>query len=139
MATLDELTSCVDDPDDDSTRAYLLVDQLVADGDRSLIPALTAQLNLYLDEEHFYGRDVIADVLAGLAGVDALPVLVRASARDLGDDQDTLHATITDLVFTTAAEARPFLNELLEDQDAEVRKAAAWASEYLDELQEPAD
>ena len=135
VATLDDLIACIDDPEDDSTRAYQIVDELVASGDQALIPLLKAQLDSYLDEEHFYGRDVIADVLAGLAGINALPLLVRAAARDLGDDQDTLHATITDLIHVTPADAGPVIDTLFADPDAAVRKVAASVPGYWNELQ----
>jgi hypothetical protein len=49
VATLDELIDCIDDPEDDSTRAHQIVDQLVAAGDLSLIPALTSQLDRFLE------------------------------------------------------------------------------------------
>ena len=44
--------------------------------------------------ENFYGRDLIAGVLAGVAGIAALPVLLLAADRDLGDDQDGLQSEI---------------------------------------------
>lgn len=134
MADLDDLLACIDDPEDDSTRAYEIVDDLVSSGDHALIPPLTAQLDRFLDEGHFYGRDVIADVLAGLAGVDALPLLIRASARDLGDDQDTLHSTIMELIHETSTQARPVVDALRGDPDDRVRGVARWASEYLGEI-----
>jgi hypothetical protein len=133
VATIAELIICIDDPEDDSTRAYQMVDELVASGDQALIPVLAAHLDQFLNEENFYGRDVIADILAGLAGLDALPRLIRASARDLGDDQDSLQATITDLIYVASGRARPVIDALLSDPDPAVREAAMWASEFLDE------
>jgi hypothetical protein len=66
------------------------VTALAACGDTALVPRLQEVLDRFLDQGNFYGRDLIAGVLAGIAGVAALPVLLRASARDLGDDQDGL-------------------------------------------------
>lgn len=137
MATLAQLVATVDDPEDDSTEAYELVAELVAAGDRTLLPALTAQLDAYLDEGHFYGRDVIADVLAGLFGAEALPLLVRASSRDLGDDQDGLATTIIDVVETDRERARAELTRLAGDPDPRVRATTQQLLTYLAESAQP--
>ena len=65
---------------------------LSACGDLSLVPGLREALDRFLDDGNFYGRDLIASALAGIQGVAALPALLRASARELGDDQDSLTA-----------------------------------------------
>jgi hypothetical protein len=67
---------------------------LAACGDTSLVPRLREALAGFLDDRNFYGRDLTAHVLAGIQGVAALPALLAASARDLGDDQDSLQAEI---------------------------------------------
>ncbi|MEU8343727.1 hypothetical protein AB0C74_18685 [Spirillospora sp. NPDC048832] len=41
MAKVDELLRYIDDPDDDSTLAYQVVDEIAASGDTSLLPRLT--------------------------------------------------------------------------------------------------
>jgi hypothetical protein len=71
---------------------------LAACGDTALVPRLHEALDRFLDQENFYGRDLIASVLAGIQRAAALPVLLRASARDLGDDQDGLHTEIIELL-----------------------------------------
>jgi hypothetical protein len=76
----------------------LTVDALTGSGDISLAPRLHEALARFLDEENFYGRDLIAGILAGIEGVAALPALLLASARDLGDDQDSLQAEIAGLL-----------------------------------------
>ncbi|MBM0277436.1 hypothetical protein [Micromonospora tarensis] len=127
MATIPELLDCVDDPDDDSTRAYQLVDEIARGGDESLIPLLAVELDTFLDAGHFYGRDVIADALAGLGGTDVLPLLIAASARDLGDDQDGLQSTILDLMSTNPHRARVVLGELRAEGPPEIQSRVGWA------------
>jgi hypothetical protein len=131
VATVEDLLRCIDDPDDDSTRAYEVVDAIVAAGDKALMSRLTKELNRFLDTGHFYGRDVIADTLAGLLGIESLPLLIAASARDLGDDQDTLQSTILDVMWTFKPRARIILKELRANGSAELQKAVAWAEELL--------
>jgi hypothetical protein len=82
------------------------VTALAACGDTTLVPRLHEVLDRFLDEENFYGRDPIAGVLAGIQGVAALPVLLRASARDLGDDQDSLQSEIIELLHADRAAGR---------------------------------
>ncbi|MBA9004505.1 HEAT repeat domain-containing protein [Thermomonospora cellulosilytica] len=132
MFTVNELVRCINDPDDDSTRAYEIVDEMVASGDKALVPHLATELQKFLNEGDFYGRDVIADALAGLAGIEALPLLIAASARDLGDDQDTLQSTILELISVDEARARALLENLSADDSPSVRETAAWALEFLE-------
>ncbi|MEV0396379.1 hypothetical protein [Polymorphospora rubra] len=75
-------------------------------GDPTLVPLLHQALDRFLDDGNFYGRDLIADILASSQEVAALPVLLRASSRDLGDDQDTLSALIIDLMDQERVAAR---------------------------------
>jgi hypothetical protein len=58
---------------------------LTGSGGITLVPRLHEVLDRFLEEENFYGHDLIASVLAGVAGVAALPALLLAAARDLGD------------------------------------------------------
>lgn len=132
MSIVNELLRCINDPEDDSTRAYEIVDEIVAGGDRALVPRLTAELQKFLDAEDFYGRDVVADVLAGLVGIEALPLLIAASARDLGDDQDLLQSTIIELISMDNARARAILEKFSASELLSVRNTAAWALEFLD-------
>ncbi|MFI6763119.1 hypothetical protein ACIBF5_28715 [Micromonospora sp. NPDC050417] len=131
MSTLDELIDCIDDPEDDGTQTYQIVDKLVAAGDLSLIPALTSQLGRFLDDGNFYGRDVIADVLAGLAASKRSRCWSAPRPRDLGDDQDSLGATIVDLVEMARADAHPVLDALLADEDDAVGRIATELRNYL--------
>jgi hypothetical protein len=74
------------------------VTALAVCGDATLVPRLCEVLDRFLDKENFYGRDLIAGVLAGIQGAAALPVLLRASVRDLGDDRDGLQSEIVELL-----------------------------------------
>jgi hypothetical protein len=132
MAKVDELLRYIDDPDDDSTLAYQVVDEIAASGDTSLLPRLTAELRRFLDTGDFYGRDVIADTLAGLGGIDVLPLLIEASARDLGDDQDTLQSTVLELMWTDKRRAGAILDELETEGRPDLRHRVAHARELLD-------
>jgi hypothetical protein len=58
---------------------------LTGSGGITLVPRLHEALDRFLEEENLYGHDLIASVLAGVAGVAALPALLLAAARNLGD------------------------------------------------------
>ncbi|WP_020522538.1 hypothetical protein [Catelliglobosispora koreensis] len=128
MATIEDLLACIDDPDDDSTRAY----ELTASRDRSLTPRLVDELGSFIAAEHFYGRDVIADAIAEIEGVEALPVLIRASAVDIGDDQDSLGSTIMEAIWADIGRAAELVDELASDNDPRVRDKAQWARSMVD-------
>ena len=105
-------------------------------GDTTLVPRLHAGLEQFLDQENVYGRDLMAAVLAGIQGVAALPVLLRASARSLGDDQDSLQSEITELMDEDRSSARPAVLELVTSEAIELRRVGIWA---LDFVLEPED
>ncbi|MFI5490501.1 HEAT repeat domain-containing protein [Micromonospora echinaurantiaca] len=109
---------------------------LAACGDTTLVPRLHEALDRFLDEQNFYGRDLIAGILAGVQGVAALPVLLRASARDLGDDQDSLTGEIIDLLHTNKAAARRTVLGLATGGTPELRRAGLWALGFVVEAQD---
>jgi HEAT repeat protein len=96
---------------------------LAHSGDASLLPRLHRALDRFLDEENFYGRDLIAEVLAGIGGTAALPALLLAAARDLNDDQDSLQAEIADLLHGDPAGGRRAVLDLIHSGSAEQRRA----------------
>jgi HEAT repeat protein len=112
------------------------VTALAACGDTSLVPRLQEVLDRFLDEENFYGRDLIASVLAGIEGVAALPVLLRASARDLGDDQDSLQTEIIELLHADRAASRCVVLEFTQSNTPELRRAGLWALGFVVEAQD---
>ncbi|GGO14247.1 HEAT repeat domain-containing protein [Micromonospora parathelypteridis] len=109
---------------------------LTASGDTALVPRLQEVLDRFLDEGNFYGRDLIAGVLAGIEGVAALPLLLRASARDLGDDQDSLQAEIIELLHTERATSRRVVRNLATGDTPELRRVGLWALGFVVEAQD---
>ncbi|WP_165958756.1 HEAT repeat domain-containing protein [Actinomadura sp. KC345] len=119
------------DLDDEFDRITELTGALIHGADLTLVPELEGHLETFLEREDFYGRDVIGEVLAGIAGADALPVLLRASARDLGDDQDTFGMIICDLLEQDPARARPAVLDLVGADDGELRATGVWALDFI--------
>lgn len=103
---LDTLAAALADPDSDLDQIADLEDELVAARDTGLIPRLQEHLASAVDAGNSYGRHVLCNILAVTAGSKALPELLRAFARDLGDDQDSLSAILTDFAHQDRAYAR---------------------------------
>ncbi|MBQ0977954.1 MULTISPECIES: HEAT repeat domain-containing protein [Micromonospora] len=112
------------------------VTALATSGDTTLVPRLREVLDRFLDEGNFYGRDLIAGVLAGIEGVAALPVLLRASARDLGDDQDSLQAEIIELLHADRATSRRVVRDAATGDTPELRRVGLWALGFVVEAQD---
>ncbi|WP_406066428.1 HEAT repeat domain-containing protein [Micromonospora sp. NBC_00860] len=112
------------------------VTTLAASGDTTLVPRLREVLDRFLDEGNFYGRDLIAGVLAGIEGVAALPVLLRASARDLGDDQDSLQAEIIELLHADQATSRRVVRDFAMGDTPELRRVGLWALGFVVDAQD---
>ncbi|MDI9885612.1 hypothetical protein QMZ92_14755 [Streptomyces sp. HNM0645] len=108
-----------------------LADAVAASGDRSLLPRLEAAMGRFLGEGNFYAREILGGVIASLGGTGTLPLLLRASAVDLGDDQDGLATEIVDLVQSDPDGARTLLEALTKDADPVVAERAAWALRFL--------
>ncbi|MER6758467.1 HEAT repeat domain-containing protein [Micromonospora echinofusca] len=131
-AVVRHATELEDDYDDIAS----LLTALTACGDITLVPRLHEALDRFLDEQNFYGRDLIAGILAGIQGVAALPALLRASARDLGDDQDSLTGEIIALLHTNKAAARRTMLDLATGGTPELRRAGLWALGFVVEAQD---
>jgi HEAT repeat protein len=112
------------------------VTALAASGDTTLVPRLHEVLDRFLDEENFYGRDLIAGVLAGIQGVAALPVLLRASACDLGDDQDSLQSEIIELLHADRTAGRRAVLEFATGSTPELRRVGLWALGFVVEARD---
>ncbi|MET8197886.1 HEAT repeat domain-containing protein [Micromonospora taraxaci] len=112
------------------------VTALTACGDTALVPRLREVLDRFLDEGNFYGRDLIAGVLAGIEGMASLPVLLRASARDLGDDQDSLQAEIIELLHADRATSRRVVRDFATSETPELRRVGLWALGFVIEAQD---
>ncbi|MFD3572225.1 hypothetical protein [Streptomyces sp. NPDC058667] len=128
---LTRLTEMLDDLDADVDETIDLADEIAASGDAGLLPRLQSELDRALTERNAYARELLGGVLAALGGPDALPALIRASAVDLGDDQDGLAAEIVDLVQADPKAARALLQPLTEDDDLSVAHRADWAMRFL--------
>ncbi|WP_338674076.1 hypothetical protein V1460_14150 [Streptomyces sp. SCSIO 30461] len=127
---LSRLFALVDDLDADVDETIDLADEIAASGDAALLPRLEARLDRGVGERNSYARELLGGVIAAIGGVPALPVLLRASAVDLGDDQDGLAAEIVDLVHADPPAARALLEPLTKDDDPAVRDRAEWALRF---------
>ncbi len=122
--------------DDDYDDIAPTVTALAACGDTTLVPRLQEVLEQFLDEGNFYGRDLISGVLAGINGVAALPVLLHASARDLGDDQDGLQADIIELLKKDPSASRRVVRDFATADSPELRRTGLWALGFVLEGQD---
>jgi hypothetical protein len=130
VASIDELIWRIND----LTRRHdvtELTDELIASLDPSAAPVLARHLATYVEDGNARGRDILAEVLTGVAGVDALPDLIRASARDLRDDQAVLQGLIIDLVQLFPVLAAIRLEALSRDRSVAVREVAVWAWGFI--------
>ncbi|GAA2521198.1 HEAT repeat domain-containing protein [Winogradskya humida] len=108
------------------------VRQLAMSGDRSLIPPVQAALERYLDEEDWYGRDLMVYILAGLRGVAAFPLLLRAFARPMrGNELDNFCAWLADIMETDPPACRPTVLSFIATGHRELRSAGLWALGYV--------
>ncbi|MEU8760480.1 hypothetical protein [Streptomyces sp. NPDC048659] len=128
---LTRLIEMLDDPEADVDATIDLAEALAADGGPALLPRLEAELDRAVEDRDSYGRELLGGVIAAVGGAERLPVLVRASAADLGDDQDGLADEIVGLVQADPAAARRLLQPLTEDEDLTVANRADWALRFL--------
>ncbi|MGW1010741.1 hypothetical protein ACWD4X_11900 [Streptomyces termitum] len=129
--SLTRLLAMLDDLDADVDATIDLADAVAAGGDRALLPRLESELDRAVAERNGYARELLGGVVAGIGGTETLPVLVRASAADLGDDQDGLAAEIVDLVQADPKTAERVLRPLTEDEDLATAHRADWALRFL--------
>ncbi|WP_329620250.1 hypothetical protein OG357_06655 [Streptomyces sp. NBC_01255] len=128
---LTRLTEMLDDLDADVDETIDLADEIASSGDAGLLPRLQAELDRALTDRNAYARELLGGVLAAIGGPEALPELIRASAVDLGDDQDGLAAEIVDLVQADPNTAGRVLRPLTEDDDLSVANRAEWALRFV--------
>ncbi|MEV5972377.1 hypothetical protein [Streptomyces sp. NPDC051921] len=125
------LIEMLDDFDADLDETIALADEIAASGDQGLLPRLEAELERAVADRNAYARELLGGVIAALGGTDRLPLLVRASAVDLGDDQDGLAAEIVDLVHADPKAAQRLLQPMTEDDDLSVANRADWALRFV--------
>ncbi|WUD72826.1 HEAT repeat domain-containing protein [Streptomyces sp. NBC_00510] len=126
VADLEALATGLADPDADVDALHVLERRLLAARDAALVPALEAHLAAAVEARGWYARAVLAGILVHTAGRAALTALLRAHARDLGDDQDSLTAELTHLAEEDPASARALLLPWTLDPDPELRRTAFW-------------
>jgi HEAT repeat protein len=120
--TLAEVLRYVDEtPDGD---VWPLIQELAATGDRSLVPEVRAALDRFVAEGRWSARDQMAYLYAKLAGVEALPVLLRLMAAD--DDSDWLRTAISVVVQLDRPGSHDLALPLVDDSDPRLRQAALW-------------
>lgn len=112
------------------------VTALAASADASLVPRLEEAMTRFLDEANFYGRDLVAGILAGVQGTAAVPALLHAAARDLRDDQDALQTEIIDLLRVDPVAAVPTFRQFANAEDPAHRRVGLWALGFLDDGQD---
>ncbi|WP_266579483.1 hypothetical protein [Streptomyces sp. NBC_00365] len=76
---------------------------------------------------------MLCTILAATAGSRALPELLRAFARDLGDDQGSLSAILTDFAHQDRAYARSIVLPWAAGPDPDLRRAALWLLGFVPE------
>ncbi|WAZ26442.1 HEAT repeat domain-containing protein [Streptomyces cinnabarinus] len=133
---LDELAAGLADPDCDVDALAEIEEQLIAARQRELVPYLEAHLTAAVEAGSWYARHVLARILAETAGRTSLAALLRAYARDLGDDQDSLATTLYVCAQEDPSSAREILVPCADDSDQDLRRAAIW---LLGFVPEPAD
>ncbi|MFE2416290.1 HEAT repeat domain-containing protein [Streptomyces hokutonensis] len=132
-ARLDALAAELADPDCDFDRIEALESELLTARDMALIPRLQEHLVGAVDAGNGYGRHVLCGILAETAGSRALPELLRAFAHDLGDDQDSLTATVTEFARQDRAYARSIILPWVTGPDPGLRRTALWLLGYVPE------
>lgn len=123
---LDVLVSELADADCDFDVLDETVQQVKAVWEPRLVPRLERALTAAVDARDWYARHVLAMLLADVAGRGALPELLGAWCRDLGDDQDSLTAVIVELSREDPPTARRIVVPWLGASDPSLRKTAAW-------------
>ncbi|QLQ35439.1 HEAT repeat domain-containing protein [Micromonospora robiginosa] len=134
--TLADLLDIADGTRDDDP--WPLVRELAAGGDAGLAAPARAAFERCVRERNWYGRDLVAHVLAGLSGGDAFPLLLHAFAHrdEDADDGEQLGMAVSRATRADRAAARSVVLPMLHDPDPLMRRAALWA---LDDVYEPSD
>lgn len=99
-----------------------------------------SELYSLLEDASFFIREAAAFPLARLEGVRALPALFRAFTRGIqdGHDNDLMSVAIGDLLEENQQSALPLLENMLLDENKDLRANAAWALGFVAEYTSPA-
>ncbi|MFJ3905299.1 hypothetical protein [Streptomyces sp. NPDC090025] len=125
------LVEMLDDLDADLDETIALADAIAADGDQALLPRLESELDRAVADHNSYARELLGGLIAALGGPAQLPLLVRASAVDLGDDEDGLAGEIVALVQADPQTAQRLLQPLTAADDLTLANRADWALRFV--------
>jgi hypothetical protein len=127
--TLTDLFRYADGTLDDDP--WPLVRELAASGDRAAAPSVQAALERYARERNWYGRDLMAHVLAGLSGAEVFPLFLRVFADALrgedDDDGERLGMALSAAMRADRVGCRTVILPMLAADDPDLRRAALWA------------
>lgn len=115
----------------DVDRAVRACEDISQTADETNIPDLYS----LLEDDNFFIREAAAFPIARMEGVRALPALFRAFTRGIqdGHDNDGMSAAIGGLLEENQQAALPLLENMLLDDDKDVRANAAWAMGFVAE------
>ena len=104
-------------------------DLIAAEADEDDLPRLYS----LLEDEDFFVRETVAEPLARLGGIKALPVLFHAMTRGTADghDNDSLSFIIVELLEQEKKAVAPILLEMIESPKSKTRESAAWAFGFV--------
>jgi HEAT repeat protein len=120
----------------------MIVRALSRSGDLTLVPRLTEAFEEFLFDGNSYGRDLIAGILAGIQGAQALPLLLRAAAEDTGSaagaglGEDSLTLEISDLLTSFGPACRATVLEFIVSDAPQRRRIGLWALDYVAQPQD---
>lgn len=96
------------------------------------LPTLVAAIQS--PRNNFWTRDLFADPICQLGGVDYLEPLFEAAQLNLDDghDNDSFNMSLTELAYLERDKCRIKLNDLLARADFRHREAASWLLEFCE-------
>lgn len=104
-----------------------LLAEVVTSGEELLVPTVLEALRSFLAERNFYGRDLMAEILVGLRGVDAFADVLAAWAVDIGDDRDSLSGLVWQLIDQDRSGALATIRAFARSADPARQMAGIWA------------
>lgn len=130
---VDELVRLLSTDDFEIEQIEALTGVIQTSGDASLQPVLEGHLAAFLDAGNWFARDEVARLLYELFSIEALPALLKAMARDLGDDRDSLSACVVDLFHTDRTAARSAVLDCVAAADPALRRIGVWGLDFVGE------
>ncbi|MFE9941975.1 HEAT repeat domain-containing protein [Streptomyces hirsutus] len=113
-------------------RLERLVEQLRTPAAAFLRPELEQRLARYVDADDSLARDLVAHILAGACGEEALPALLRAMASDRNDDGDTLQLDVLALFDAWSETSLKLILDCVASNDTGMRLVGFWGLSILD-------